>query len=75
MTLQQRAMDVMERLPDEKLAQVIQFAEFLSTNINASAEQNGEREEGYIRKPGILKGKMEMADDFDATPECFKGYM
>ena len=31
--------------------------------------------DGYIRKPGILKRKMVMADDFDETPECFKGYM
>lgn len=71
MTLQQRAMDIMERLPDEKLAQVIQFAEFLSANSNTSAEQNGKREEGYIRKPGILKRKIEMADDFDVTLERF----
>lgn len=74
MTLQQRAINIMEHLPDEKLAQVIQFAEFLSANTNASTEQN-KGEEGYIRKPGILKQKLEMADDFDAPLECFKEYM
>lgn len=74
MTLQQRAINVMERLPDEKLAQVIQFAEFLSERTDVPAEQN-RGEEGYIRKPGILKQKLEMADDFDAPLECFKEYM
>ncbi|MCM1246705.1 MAG: DUF2281 domain-containing protein [Roseburia sp.] len=57
MTLLQRATTVIGRLPEEKIEQVIQYAE------------------GYIRKPGILKRKMIMAEDFDETPDCFKEYM
>ncbi|MCI9597000.1 MAG: DUF2281 domain-containing protein [Firmicutes bacterium] len=69
MTLQQQAMRVMERLSDEQLSIVIQFAEFLSLKSEPA------NEDGYIRKPGILKRKMAMADDFDETPECFKEYI
>lgn len=77
MTLQQQAMDVIEHLPDDKLSQVIQFAEFLSLNPDADVHEGhraGQGEE-YIRKPGILKRKMIMENDFDETPECFKEYI
>lgn len=78
MTIQQRVINAIERLPEEKISQVIQFAEFLSVDKNPQEEvspRNVVNEEGYIRKPGILKRKMVMADDFDETPECFKEYM
>lgn len=77
MTLQQRAIDVIGRLPEDKINMVIQFAEFLS--LDNKPQKNNyylkENKDGYIRKPGILKRKMIMSDDFDETPECFKEYM
>ena len=54
------------------------FAEFLSFDKKPQREEAYSKEiskDGYIRKPGILKRKMVMADDFDETPECFKEYM
>ena len=71
MTLQQQAINVMERLPDDKLSQVIQFAEFLASRSKGgmAAGQNNGQEEQYLRKPGILKRKMVMAEDFDETPD------
>ena len=30
---------------------------------------------GQPRKPGTAKGQVQMADDFDATPEDFEGYV
>ncbi|MCM1184201.1 MAG: DUF2281 domain-containing protein [Roseburia sp.] len=77
MTLQQQALKVIEGLPDEKLSQVIQFAEFLSFNArpDSTVERSPINEQGYLRKPGILKRKMVMADDFDETPDCFEEYM
>ncbi len=77
MTLQQRALYMIEHLPDEKLSQVIQFAEFLSyySNPVVFTEEKAVKEGNHIRKPGILKRKMIMSDDFDETPECFKEYM
>lgn len=79
MTLQQRALNVIEHLPDEKLSQVIQFAEFLSSNptsvMPTERKAVDEDNDKYIRKPGILKRKMIMSDDFDETPECFEEYL
>lgn len=78
MTLQQKAIHVIERLPEDKVRQVIQFAEFLSFDMGTQTQSvhgNVVNEDGYIRKPGILKRKMVMADDFDETPDCFKEYM
>lgn len=78
MTLQQRALNVIEHLSDEKLSQVIQFAEFLSSNSTSvmptERKAVDEDNDKYIRKPGILKRKMVMSDDFDETPECFEEY-
>ena len=78
MTLQQRAINVIERLPEEKINQVIQFAEFLSFEMKPQTQDlphSTINEEGYIRKPGILRRKMVMSEDFDETPDCFKGYI
>lgn len=76
MTLLQRATTVIGRLPEEKIEQVIQYAEFLSFESKPRKELNQiANAEGYIRKSGILKRKMVMAKDFDETPDCFKEYM
>ncbi|MEY8334935.1 DUF2281 domain-containing protein [Lachnospiraceae bacterium 47-T17] len=78
MTLQQKSMDVIGCLPEDKIIQVIQFAEFLPFDKKPQREKAYLKEiskDDYIRKSGILKRKMVMADDFDETPECFKKYM
>lgn len=75
-TLHQRAVDVIEKLPEEKIAQVIRYAEFLSVDSKPQRIlRQAANTDGYIRKPGILKRKMVMAEDFDETPDCFKEYM
>jgi len=65
MTLQQRAINVKESLPEDKISQVIQFADFLSFD-RKSQEKDSPREvvndEGYIRKPGILNGSVPVWD-------------
>lgn len=76
MTLLQRAVTVIGRLPEEKIEQVIQYAEFLSFESKSRKPLYANVNEGeYIRRPGILKRKMIMAEDFDETPACFKEYM
>ena len=78
MTLQQRAIDIIGRLPEDKIVQVVQFAEFLSFDVKSQTTKPYYKkgvENGQIRKPGILKGKVKMSDDFDETPECFKEYV
>lgn len=34
-----------------------------------------QQDEVFVRKPGILKGQIKIADDFDDTPDCFKEYL
>jgi len=46
---------------------------FTNENIDKSKDQLGQTKED--RKPGFLKGKFYMADDFDAPLEDFKDYM
>lgn len=77
MTLQQQALNVITNLPDEKLSLVLQFAEFLAEKSKGAVlvKREPEDDSGYIRKPGILKRKMVMSEDFDETPECFKEYI
>ena len=54
---------------------MIQFAEYLAAKSKTTAKSGAESENGYLRQPGILKGKIVMSEDFDETPECFKEYM
>jgi hypothetical protein len=78
MTLQQKAINVIERLPEDKIIQVIKFAEFLYLDVKPQTQSDISKDmndEDYIRKPGILRRKMVMSEDFDDTPDCFKEYM
>lgn len=72
MTLQQMTMEVMAFLPESKKLQVLNFAKSLNTIQSESKQITVDKPR---RKPGILKGQIRMADDFDETPECFKEYM
>lgn len=72
MTLQQLTMEAMAFLPESKKLQVLNFAKSLNTAQSESERSSASKSH---RKSGILKGQVEMADDFDETPECFKEYM
>lgn len=64
-------------LPEETINEVISYIEFLkfksnkatSTNSNSSVRKHPQR------VFGLLKGKIKMAEDFDAIPEDFEGYV
>ena len=73
MTLEQQAINIITSLPTDKLTQVINFAKFLLTEDNDS--MTIDKEEKFIRQPGLLKGQIKMSADFNETPECFKEYM
>ncbi len=77
MTIQQETLNVINTLSDEQVSQVLLFAQFLQTGVVLSkkSKYTFAGQDGYIRKPGVLKRKMVMADDFDETPECFKEYV
>ncbi len=72
MTLQQMTMEAMAFLPESKKLQVLNFAKSLNTTQSTSEQITIGKPR---RKPGILKGQIQMTDDFDVTPECFEEYI
>ena len=72
MTLQQRAIQAVQVLPDEKLPLLIQFASFLKSSPQIALDETHGNSK---RKIGRLKGKIWMADDFNETPSEFKEYI
>lgn len=57
-------------LPEDSIKKVVEYIHFLKYELNNNVSNNKKR------TLGRLEGKMTyMADDFDATPECFKEYM
>lgn len=77
MTLeQQAAINIITALPADKLSQVISFAKFLlaQPETDMISVQEKTEKESFVRQPGILKGQIKIAADFDETPECFKEY-
>ena len=72
MTLQQRAIQAVQVLPDEKLPLLIQFASFLESSPPISLDETHGKAK---RRIGRLKGKIRMAEDFNESPSEFKEYM
>ena len=64
-------------IPESDFDFVGQFLDFiLSRNSKSKEKPKAEEvEKKLYRQPGILKGEIWMADDFDETPDCFKEYM
>lgn len=57
-------------LPEDSIQKVVEYIHFLKYELNNSVTKTKKR------TLGRLEGKMTfMADDFDATPDCFKEYM
>jgi len=52
-----------------------QKQEVLDFVNNLLSENDGKADKKSKRQPGGLTGAFNMASDFDATPECFNGYM
>lgn len=80
--MKERAVDIISRMPEDKVYHVLQFLEgiegltaknpetdSMSMSVDKSYKNSG-------RKLGPLAGGLVfMADDFDETPDCFKEYM
>lgn len=60
-----------ESLPEDLKKQVSDFVAFLGQKVKSSSKKEKLQE----RKPGSLKGKIHMSDDFDEPLEEFKDYM
>ena len=60
-------------LPDKYVDMAVSYIRFLQSQYQ---QEQTENKENPKRKLGILAGKFHsIADDFDETPDCFKGYM
>lgn len=77
MTLEQQAINIITTLPADKLSQVVSFAKFLlaQPEVDVAKSKVNAKNKNTIRQPGILKGQITIAADFDETPACFKEYM
>ena len=74
-TLKQELNQRIDRLPDDSVRLLIQFIDSISLDHSSKEKASRNEESKTYRKPGILKGSLVLADDFDETPECFKEYM
>ncbi|MFG3817552.1 type II toxin-antitoxin system VapB family antitoxin [Limnothrix redekei] len=61
-----------EQLPESLQTEVLHYIEFL---LEKYAHQPAAPAPAKKRKAGLLKGKIWMADDFDAPLEDFKNYV
>ncbi len=77
-SLQKEIINEASILSEEKLRMLFQFAKFLSSS-SYDQVRNETVNKDLIRKrkkiAGKLKGKIWMADNFNATPDCFKEYI
>ncbi len=77
MTTKERAVDIINRMPEDKayyVLQILKGIEELTRGDSESDETSGKR--SGERKLGPLAGRLiYMADDFDETPDCFKDYV
>ncbi|MCI8614632.1 MAG: DUF2281 domain-containing protein [Lachnospiraceae bacterium] len=65
-------------LPESSIVDVIEYIQFLKFKLQKT-ESNPDalfpERKHPERKLGVLNSKFVMADDFDETPDCFRGYM
>ncbi len=74
----EQLMDAVQGLPEDKIYDVIAFIDFLKARLQGVAnteESNTTPRTHKERILGQMKGKIRMAEDFDAIPDDFKEYM
>lgn len=75
-TAEKTLLDKISALPESMQIEVEHYVEFLLSKCSQQAEAEAETEAPRKRRQaGILKGKIWMADDFDAPLEDMQEYM
>lgn len=72
MMLETQILESLQQLPDSLQQEVLHYIEFLKTRYATPAPQLTQPKK---RQAGRLKGKIVLAEDFDAPLEDFKEYM
>lgn len=67
---QNQLLEKVRKIPPAYQQEVEDFIDFILTKKRVPSEQRK-----MTRKTGLLKGKLQMADDFDAPIDDFKDYM
>ena len=62
-------------MSEASLMEVVRFMRFVKQENNISASNVSADNKTVIRKPGLYKNQIRMADDFDALLDDFKEYM
>lgn len=70
--LQPAIVEKLEKLPEPLQTEVLHYIEFL---LDKYVQETSVQVATKKRKAGLLKGKIWMADDFDAPLEDLKDYM
>lgn len=71
MSTLEKTIDMISLMPENEIEQVYTYI----VSLNSKSKKENPREKKIYRTPGGMKGTLWMADDFDATPDCFKEYM
>ena len=73
-SLREEAINAIVIIPEDRLPVLIQFAKFLGSS-SYEKENNIDTDESLSAKrkliSGRLKGKINIAEDFNDTPDCF----
>ncbi len=71
----ERAIDIISHMSEDKVYYVLQLLEGIE-GLTGNKSETDPVNKSSGRKLGPLAGGLVfMADDFDETPDCFKGYM
>ena len=66
-------------LPAQAFNEVAHYVDYIlmvySSQIESIRHNESNSEQTVIRQPGLLRGKIKIADDFDEPLEDFKEYM
>ena len=74
MTLQQQASHAISIMPEDKLPALIEFANYLLNSDSKATSLLQSKKHGNSIL-GKAKGKIWIADDFNATPDGFEDYV
>ena len=62
-------------LPDNIVEQTLMFMRFLSSNFTSANQANISQQNVHRTVNPLADDFISIADDFDATPDCFAEYM
>ncbi len=75
MTLTQEATNAINTLSNDDLRSLVDYAYFLMSSADSRHRRGGYTDVKKKSLIGRLKGKVKLAEDFNALPDGFEGYV